>query len=185
MHSETSYGCALVARPGVAVRANLALKETGDLWDVPFEDKIRNSFSTCSCDLKQPTLYSTGTRVSFPRRPPRSAHVPRSRARVSRRDPARARVDARPRRHRVVRGRRRVGVLPRRASEHRTKRGFPFSFSFPSSTHLRLAKFSPLFRRRSAARRRAHRRRARARPIARVHERAGKNGRAAGKRDAT
>jgi hypothetical protein len=27
----------LAARPGVAVRANLALKETGDLW-VPAED---------------------------------------------------------------------------------------------------------------------------------------------------
>jgi hypothetical protein len=25
----------LAARPGVAVRANLALKETGDLWVVP------------------------------------------------------------------------------------------------------------------------------------------------------
>jgi hypothetical protein len=34
VHSETSYGCVLAARPGVAVRANLALKETGDLWVV-------------------------------------------------------------------------------------------------------------------------------------------------------
>jgi hypothetical protein len=33
-----SYGCAFVERPGVAVRANLALKETGDLWVVPAED---------------------------------------------------------------------------------------------------------------------------------------------------
>ena len=38
MQSETSYGCVLAARPGVAVRANLALKETGDLWVVPAED---------------------------------------------------------------------------------------------------------------------------------------------------
>jgi hypothetical protein len=28
----------LAACPGVAVRANLALKETGDLWVVPAED---------------------------------------------------------------------------------------------------------------------------------------------------
>jgi hypothetical protein len=30
----------LAARPRVAVRANLALKETGDLWVVPAEDLL-------------------------------------------------------------------------------------------------------------------------------------------------
>lgn len=63
---------------------------------------IRNSFSTCTCSE---TAYTTDTRASLRSRGGRRGPhgVPRSRARVSRRDPAGTRVDARPRRHRVVR----------------------------------------------------------------------------------
>jgi hypothetical protein len=61
VHSETSYGCVLAARPGVAVRANLALKETGDLW------VVRNSFSTCTCTCSDHSLhYRYAERVYVP-----------------------------------------------------------------------------------------------------------------------
>jgi hypothetical protein len=52
VHSETSYGCVLAARPGVAVRANLALKETGDLWVV----HLFGTLFLHARVLKQPTL---------------------------------------------------------------------------------------------------------------------------------